>query len=318
MGEVALTGWALDDSRVSNIRIYRSPLAGEATQADGLVFVGDAAFVRGARPDVAAAYPEYPSKDHAGWGYMLLSNLLPNGGNGIFTLYAIATDDSGVSTRLGEKTIRVNNALSVLPFGTIDAPAQGQTVSGVIRNWGWALTSRRDRSIRDGEFIRVLVDGIIVGNPVYGLHRPDIASAFPGYGNTNSAVGYFDIDTRNLANGVHTISWAVQDDGGRAAEIGSRYFTVENPISSEDLYETTPGAVLTVEADHDGINTTHYVWHINGVDVVTQPVSVLVGGSFRSTLAVPVSVGTHNIGVRAHNEIEGKSSESLYIRIVVK
>ena len=41
----------------------------------------------GARSDVQAAYPTRPMSEKAGWGYMLLTNMLPGGGNGTFTLH---------------------------------------------------------------------------------------------------------------------------------------------------------------------------------------------------------------------------------------
>ena len=36
---------------------YRSPLAGEPTSPNGLVYVGNATQIEGARPDIAAACP---------------------------------------------------------------------------------------------------------------------------------------------------------------------------------------------------------------------------------------------------------------------
>lgn len=42
-----------------------------------MVYIGSACFVEGARPDVARAYPDYPERTKAGWGYMMLTNMLP-------------------------------------------------------------------------------------------------------------------------------------------------------------------------------------------------------------------------------------------------
>jgi len=67
-----------------------------------------------------------------------------------------------------------------------------------------------------------------LGNPTYNIHREDIASLFPGYANSDGAVGYFAIDTTQYENGVHTISWIVEDDAGNADGIGSRYFTIQS------------------------------------------------------------------------------------------
>jgi hypothetical protein len=71
--------------------------------------------------------------------------------------------------------------------------------------------------------------GVAAGHPTYNNFRGDIAATFPGYVNSNGAVGYFILDTRTLANGVHTIAWLVRDRAGNADGIGSRYFTVFNP-----------------------------------------------------------------------------------------
>jgi hypothetical protein len=74
-----------------------------------------------------------------------------------------------------------------------------------------------------------VIDGLVVGHPVYNNFRPDIAALFPGYQNTNGAVGYFTIDTSPYTNGVHTLAWVVRDQAGNAAGIGSRYVTIQNP-----------------------------------------------------------------------------------------
>ena len=160
---------------------------------------------------------------------MILTNFLPNQGNGTFRLHAYAWDADGQTTLLGSKQITVDNANSTLPFGTLDTPGQGQTVSGsAYQVWGWALTPQPGVIPLDGSTIWVWVDGVPLGHPVYNLYRADIATLFPGYANSNGAVGLFVLDTTTLANGLHTIAWSVTDDLGRAEGIGSRYFWVQN------------------------------------------------------------------------------------------
>jgi hypothetical protein len=228
-GEVAVTGWALDDSGVAGVDVYRSPLAGEPTRGNGLVFIGTATLVSGARPDILARYPSYPGVTAAGWGYMLLSNMLPNHGNGTFTLSAYVRTVDGANTFLGSKSVTFANAGSSEPFGTIDTPQQGQTVSGIITNFGWVLTPQPNSIPVNGSSIDVYVDGALRGHPTYNNFRSDIAGQFPGYANSSGAVGHFTLDTTALANGVHTISWVVRDNAGNQSGIGSRYFTVSNP-----------------------------------------------------------------------------------------
>jgi len=237
-GELPVTGWALDDSGIAGVRVYREPIATEARGANGLVFIGDATLVAGARPDVAGKFPTFPGKEKAGWGIMVLSNMLPNQGNGVYRLYAYARSTSGEEQLLGIRTVVSANAASKAPFGTIDTPGQGATVSGVITNFGWALTPQPNNIAIDGTTIGVYVDGTLVGHPTYNKFRSDIAGLFPGLANSGGAVGLYVLDTTKLANGVHTIAWGVVDSAGNASGIGSRFFTVDNSAPAP------PGLVL--------------------------------------------------------------------------
>jgi len=226
-GEVGVTGWALDDSGVATVEIYRGVVPGEAAD-NGLVFLGTATLVSGARPDISTAYPSYPGVGRAGWGYMLLSNMLPNQGNGTFQIFAKVQANDGNTAMMGPRTITVANAVSRSPFGTIDTPAQGQTVCGTVVNFGWALTPAPNSIPINGATIEVYVDSVFRGRPAYNNYRADIAGLFPGYANSGGAVGHLTLDTHSLSNGVHTIAWVVRDSAGNASGIGSRYFTVAN------------------------------------------------------------------------------------------
>ena len=234
-GAIPVTGWALDSIEVASVGIWRERIGNEPTGSNGLVYVGDATFVAGVRPDVQALYPNAPLNYRAGWGYMLLTNFLPNSGgaggpgNGTYNLHAVAVNKSGGTLDLGKRTITADNAHASKPFGTIDTPAQGATISGTAYvNFGWALTQSGYNIPIDGSTITVMVDGVAVGHPTYNQYRSDIATVFPGLANSNGAVGYFYLDTTKLTNGTHTISWVVSDNQGRNDGIGSRYFTVEN------------------------------------------------------------------------------------------
>jgi hypothetical protein len=230
-GNIPVSGWALDDIEVSKVEIKRNSHTSDppgAIGADGKVFVGKAYFVRGARPDVAAAYPDYPYNDKAGWGCMVLTNFLPNQGNGDFTLYAIATDSSGNTTQLGQKLIHCDNANRVKPFGSIDTPPLGGVISGTqYFNFAWALTPQPKTIPTDGSTIWVYIDGVALGHPTYNQYRADIATLFPGYNNSNGAVGFYPIDTTQYSNGVHTLAWSVTDNQG-AVDGMSRYFEIQN------------------------------------------------------------------------------------------
>ena len=223
---IPVTGWVLDDVGVENVNICWKE--GECTPE----YSDYATLVEGARPDVEQAYTGYPMNYKAGWGYMLLTNNLPRG-DGSYRILAIAKDVEGNEVIIGTKSIIVDNANAVKPFGAIDTPTQGGIASdSSFTNWGWVLTPQPNYIPYDGSTINVLLDGVRIGNPAYNLYRADIATLFPGYANTNGAVGYFSLDTTAYTNGVHTISWTAIDSGGNADGIGSRYFIIQNTGSS--------------------------------------------------------------------------------------
>ncbi len=236
---IAVTGWALDDIGVESVKIYRG-------EPGDLVYIGDAVFVEGARPDAEQAYPDYPMHYRAGWGYMMLTNFLPNNGNGSFKIHAIATDNEGHQVTLGTKNIVCDNANAIKPFGAIDTPDQGGTASGSsFINWGWVLTPQPNHIPTNGSTINVWVDGVNIGHPTYNLYRSDIASLFPGYANSNGAIGYFYLDTRAYENGVHTIQWTADDSAGNTDGIGSRYFTIQNTGASmaQEKFNVAPSRI---------------------------------------------------------------------------
>lgn len=254
-GSVPFSGWALDDIGVESVKIY-------LLNTSISTYIGDAVLIEGARPDVELAYPGFPMNYRAGWGYMMLTNFLPNSGNGTFTIAALVNDREGNPVTLGTKTITLDNANAVKPFGAIDTPGQGGSASvSSYRNWGWVLTPQPNLIPVNGTTIGVWVDGVNLGHPTYNIYRPDVAALFPGYGNANEAGGYFDIDTTVYANDVHSISWTATDSGGNTDVIGSRYFSILNTgsshISAVSAVNTKPSAapgfnyLLAVPLSHD-------------------------------------------------------------------
>jgi hypothetical protein len=211
-------------------------------------------------------FPALPYQYRAGWGYQMLTNFLPNAsgsgpsGNGTYKLHAIAFDSAGNQFDLGTKTITVDNAHASKPFGTIDTPGQGGTISGADSvNFGWALTPTPAMIATDGSTMTVVIDGMTVGHPTYNQFRSDIANLFPGYTNSGGAIGFFHVNTTTLANGVHTISWNVFDNQGRGEGLGSRYFNVLNtggPVAAPEDAIGESIAVQGVRVRH-GLNINH-------------------------------------------------------------
>lgn len=161
VGAIGVTGWVLDDLGATGVRIYRNclgfddPASCQPVLGYLMVYVGDAVFLSGARPDVEAEYPTHPQNNRAGWGFLMLTSMLPHvtgerpyGGQGPLTIYAVATDVEGHQKVLGRSSdpassdfavptrITMTNEAIAKPFGAIDTPAQGATVSGLLNNFG--------------------------------------------------------------------------------------------------------------------------------------------------------------------------------------
>lgn len=239
-GTIPLTGWALDDLGVASLEIRRDPVktdpAGNIGK-DGLVAVGTAMFIEGSRPDIETLYPNYPLKKRGGWGYMLMTYSLPGLGNGTFVLHAIATDQEGNRVEVGKRTIIATDRYNTKPFGAVDAPAWGATISGAAyADKGWMLTPRPKIIATSGRTVWVWIDGVKRAHPVYNQYRADIALMFPLLRNKGGAGGTYTFDTRKYANGLHTIKWVAADSAGAVGNTGTSYFRVQN---------TPSGAVLT-------------------------------------------------------------------------
>jgi hypothetical protein len=254
-GAVPFTGWALDDLEVARVSICRDAFGAEVAPIDpncggaAQIFVGFAVFIDGARPDVASAFPEFPLATRGGWGFMVLTNMLPGQGNGTYRFTMRAQDREGAWAVLGTRTMTCANASATLPFGTLDTPFQGGSASSASYvNFGWVLTPQPKTIPIDGSTIRVLVDGVSIGTADYNHARPDIQALFPGFNNTNGAVGFHILDTTLLENGVHTISWAVTDNQGAIEGIGSRFFTVSNGTSAVTAAATAARSDQKIDA----------------------------------------------------------------------
>jgi len=214
-GAIALSGWATDDIGIADVKIYRNCLSAEP-QANcqtaivpgstglAVVYVGTAQLVPGARPDIDSAFPQYSSGTRAGWGYLLLTSLLPRttgtfspyGGQGAVTLYVVATDSEGKQTLLGRNwsndatptTISLDNDAIAKPFGTIDTPAEGQRLTSTsFNNFGWVLTPDSDTVTGNSDIematasgLTLFIDGLPITAVTYNQCRGTVGNPVPG------------------------------------------------------------------------------------------------------------------------------------------
>jgi hypothetical protein len=223
------------------VELWRDLQAGEttppfaSTPADprhGKVFIANATFVDGARPDVENLNSTTPFAYRAGWGYLMLTWGLWNQGNGTYRFHAFAFDQEDNLATIGTKTVIISNNTATKPFGSIDTPGIGGDASGP--NFGWGLTPRVNGAATckiQSSGVQVSIDSGPLQPAVYGDARTDIAGAFPGFSNTDGAGGHLIFDWSTLTNGSHTIGWLITDDCGRADGVGSRFFNVTGGTS---------------------------------------------------------------------------------------
>ena len=229
----AVSGWALDDVGMKWAKVY---LKLSETKKK---LIGTAKFIVGARPDIEIANPTYPQNNRAGWSYALAMKKLPNKGVGTFALQAYVQDLGGHQVLLGTHTITgvAPSSGATTPFGDLDRPEDGGTVSGkAFIVSGWALAPPPGR-ISDKGLI-LWIDGLVVGWPEYGLSRDDVETDYTGFADSAKAGGSFVLDTTTFADGWHTLAWSAADSSGAVGEIGSRYFKIMNGVAANDVSKT--------------------------------------------------------------------------------
>jgi hypothetical protein len=285
-GSIAVSGWALDDIEIDRVELWRDVQAGETTPPvstqnpadprNGKIFISNATFVDGARPDVEAQFGSMPRSYRAGWGYLMLTWGLWNQGNGPFALYAFAFDKEGNVSTIGTKAINVNNNAANRPFGSVDTPGIGATASGTVVNFGWGLTPKVSgaatcRILSNG--VQVSIDSGPLQPVVYGGNRTDIAGAFTGFSNSNGAGGYYILDTTPYANGSHTIGWLITDDCNRADGVGSRFFSIQNGSQVAGSRAALAPSVQIQAAEHgvDSADVVTVAYGYNNLPAIVGP-----------------------------------------------
>jgi hypothetical protein len=297
-GSVAVTGWSLDNVGVKRVELWRAVQPGETTPPfastaddprNGMIFIANAVFTEGARPDVETLNPFLPLASRSGWGYLLLTSGLWNQGNGTYTLKAVVFDEENNASTIGSKTIVVNNSAATKPFGSIDTPGIGGDASGP--NFGWALTPKVNGAATckvQSNGVQVSIDSGPLQPVVYGDARTDIAGAFPGFSNSPAAGGHFIFDWSTLTNGPHTIGWLVTDDCNRADGIGSRFFNVTTGTNLLAGQVTAPaGASLRVAETES-----------------SEPITVAHGFGELPEIVGPGPAGSRTVEVKQGDRIE--------------
>jgi len=161
------------------------------------------------------------------------------------------------------------------PFGAIDSPTEGQTVSGVVRVSGFVL------DMRALDKIEVLVDGAPVNVAEMNYPRIDLLELFPAYAGSPTAQPGFITSflAGNYADGGHSVSVRVTESESQAQTIIATVdVIVDNTINQAPFgYIDVPGpAGLT------GANGSFQVigWALD--DVAIDHIDFLIDGQIVS------------------------------------
>lgn len=236
-------GWFLDQSGVANIEVL----------VDGAV-VGQAVYGDD-RPDVQRFYPQFKNGE-SGYHFALDTTKLADGQH---TVAIRETGKNGRVTILPASTITIDNAL-----GFLDKPASGSIINGTQNVYGWFLDQSGVAAIE------ILVDGVAVGQAVYGDDRPDVQKFYPQFKNRKSGYHYA-LDTTKFTDGKHTITIRETGKNGHVTTLSDRAVTIQNALGFLD--SPKPGSTLRG-------NQKVYGWFLDkhGVDKIEVLVDNVVVG----------------------------------------
>ncbi len=173
------------------------------------------------RYDVLLAYPWYAGTPYDRPGFVTAFDSREIG-NGVHTLFMRVTFSDQSVEDYGARAFRIDNSINQTPFGELELPGTNQPMNGVFPVTGWAMD---DGSVST---IEVLVDGLVVGGAVSGIHRPDIAHLFPTHPDAEYAGFVRMLNTTAFPNGIHSIAIRLIDDEGASSVIGRRFVQTFN------------------------------------------------------------------------------------------
>jgi hypothetical protein len=171
-----MTGWALDPDTAAPIAVH--------LYVNGRIVAG--ATANGARPDVGSAYPGYGSNH----GFSVaLPELRPGTHQGC--IYAINEGPGSGNPLIGCRSFTTPGGV---PFGHLDSV---RITAGGVAAAGWTIDPDTTAPIS----VHVYVDGQLVAAANADRVRPDVGSAYPGYGDSHG----FVVDLAKLDRGLRTV-----------------------------------------------------------------------------------------------------------------
>ncbi|MFB7893123.1 hypothetical protein ACFC1I_13050 [Microbacterium sp. NPDC056044] len=271
-GSLTIAGWALDPNVTTPIQVH--------VYVNG---VGKAYTADVSRPDVAAAYPGYGDRH----GFVV--QVPASSGTHQVCVYAI-DDAGGANPTLGCRSVTVSaptptvNHAPIGNFESIGASATSLTIAG------WAI----DPNVTTPIEVHVYVNGVGKGYTA-DVSRPDVAAAYPGYGDRHGFVVQVPAST-----GTHQVCvYAIDSAGGANPTLGCRSVTVSAPA---------PAANRAPFGNFEAVSVASGALTVSGWAIdpdTTAPIAVHVyvdgtGRAFNANLSRPDVAAAHPASGDAH------------------
>ncbi len=298
-GATTFSGWALNDSP--------SPISSVSVSIDGIAR-GNAAYGT-SRGDVCGVFPNGGGCPNVGWTFLFDTSTLSNGTH-VFSVTATAAN--------GQKAT-VANPFVISSFApdtpvriTFDAPGSASApYSGSATFYGWAI----DDLTAIGS-LSFAVDGVPYTSGSYGVYRQDVCDAFPGRSGCPNVGWTLNLDTRQLADGAHTLAITAHPVGGQSYTATATFqvanlATAANPVRIDIDSPAASGPALGGVAAIAGWALSDNAT-ISSVQILVDgiPYGTAIYGSSRGDVcaAHPASPDCPNVGWTASLDTSGLTS----------
>ena len=229
-GTTTISGWSLNKDGIAKVELYHGTTLQQATTSTN------------AYPSVNVVYPGYSSGNNSGYSMAYDTTQLPNGTQ---TFSVVATGKDGAITTWPLTLVIANPPMRMY----VDTPTDGSTVRGVTKISGWALNVSGISKVQIFEGSRLLGAAANVN-----LSYPSVNVVYPGYSNGNNSGYSYDLDTTNLADGVHTLKIQATGINGEVTSWNIQV-RVDN---APKMYVDTPTSGSTIKG-----TTTISGWSVN-------------------------------------------------------
>lgn len=232
-------------------------------------------------PGIVAVYKGNPSNGGAqialgfNSGQTTTNQDIPDG----TTFYLQDTTNSNPKSLAATLATVTVHVLSGIVIG-IDSPSSGSSpFSGTAHFGGWAVDP-----LAAIASVEMKIDGVAVGNAIYGANRPDVCAIHSGDPGCPNVGWDFYYDTAPLSNGTHTLDLTTQAANGDRITVGTT-FSVMNPLS-------TSGTIALIDSPSSKTGPVQGVitasgWAINP-NAAVGSVAILIDGAAYGN-ATPVS-----------------------------